>query len=73
MMRGSLYVTRPTLGTHTATRELVENGARSLFAMVMSGKVKIDIGRRYPLDEAAHAQSDMEARKTTGSTILTID
>jgi NADPH2:quinone reductase len=73
MMRGSLYVTRPTLGTHTATRELVEDGARSLFAMVTSGKVKIDIGRRYPLAEAAHAHSDMEARKTTGSTILTID
>jgi NADPH:quinone reductase len=72
MMRGSLYVTRPTLGTHTATRELMEDGTRSLFRMVGSGKVKIDIGRRYPLAEAAQAQIDMEGRKTTGSTILTV-
>jgi NADPH2:quinone reductase len=73
MMRGSLYVTRPTLGTHTATRELMEDGTRSLFRMVGSGKVKIDIGRSYPLAEAAQAHIDMEARKTTGSTILTVD
>ncbi len=73
MQRGSLYVTRPTLATHTATRELVEDGARDLFAIVTSGQVTIEIGRRYPLAEAAQAHRDMEARKTTGSTILTID
>jgi len=70
--RGSLYVTRPTLATHTATRELVEDGTRDLFAIVTSGKVAIEIGRRYPLAEAAQAHIDMEARKTTGSTILTV-
>ncbi len=73
MQRGSLYVTRPTLATHTATRELVEDGARDLFAIVTSGKVAIEIGRRYPLGEAAQAHTDMEARKTTGSTILTVE
>jgi NADPH2:quinone reductase len=66
----SLYVTRPTLGVHTATRELVEAGARSLFGMVTSGKVNVEIGRRFPLAEAADAHRAMEARATTGSTIL---
>jgi NADPH2:quinone reductase len=70
--RGSLYVTRPTLGTHTATRELVEDGARDLFEVVTSGRVAVEIGRRYPLAEAAQAHRDLEARRTTGSSILTV-
>ncbi len=72
MQKGSLYLTRPTLQTHIATRELVEDGARRLFAMVTGGKLTIEIGNRFPLADAAKAQAAMEARKTTGSTILTV-
>jgi len=66
----SLYVTRPTLGVHTATRELLEDGARSLFGMVTSGKVKIDVSRSFPLAQAADAHRALESRATTGSMIL---
>jgi NADPH:quinone reductase len=72
MMKGSLYVTRPSLQTHIATRELVEAGAQALFAMVTSGAVTIEIGNTFPLAEAAKAQIAMESRKTTGSTILVV-
>jgi NADPH2:quinone reductase len=68
--RGSLYVTRPTLGTFTAKRADLEAMAANLFQMVSSGKVKIDIRQRYKLADAAQAHIDLEARKTTGSTIL---
>jgi len=68
--RGSLYVTRPTLFTHTARRADLEAMAADLFGMVESGKVRIEINQRYPLAEAAQAHRDLEARKTTGSTIL---
>ncbi len=68
--RGSLFVTRPTLFTHTAKREDLDNMAADLFAMVTGKKVRIDINQRYALKDVAQAHQDLEARKTTGSTIL---
>ncbi|MEC5216976.1 NADPH2:quinone reductase [Actimicrobium sp. GrIS 1.19] len=68
--RGSLFVTRPTLFTHTAKRDDLEAMAADLFAMVESGKINIEINQRYALADAAQAHRDLEARKTTGSTIL---
>jgi NADPH2:quinone reductase len=68
--RGSLYLTRPTLDHYVPTRAALEGGVRELFAVVKSGKVKIRIGQTYPLKNAAAAHRDLEARRTTGSTIL---
>ena len=68
--RGSLYITRPTLFTHTAKRENLDAMAADLFDMVGSGKVKIEINQRYALKDAAQAHIDLESRKTTGSSIL---
>lgn len=68
--KGSLFVTRPTLYTHTARREDLVKTARELFSVVKSGAVKISINQTYPLREAAQAHRDLEARKTTGSTVL---
>jgi NADPH2:quinone reductase len=68
--KGSLYVTRQTLFTHIATREATQAMADDLFAVVLSGAVKIRIDQRYPLAEVAQAHRDLEARKTTGSTVL---
>jgi NADPH2:quinone reductase len=69
---GSLYVTRPTLFSHIATRETTQAMADDLFAAVTSGKVKIRIDQRYPLEQVEQAHRDLEARKTTGSTLLTL-
>ncbi|HZP94458.1 MAG TPA: quinone oxidoreductase [Burkholderiales bacterium] len=68
--KGSLYVTRPTLMTYTALREDLEAGAKELFDVVKSGKVKIEINQTYKLADAAQAHRDLESRKTTGSTVL---
>jgi NADPH2:quinone reductase len=68
--KGSLYVTRPTLMTYVAKRPDLEWAARELFEVVGSGKVKIEINQTYPLAETARAHRDLEARKTTGSTLL---
>ena len=68
--KGSLYVTRQTLFTHIATREATQAMADDLFAVVGSGAVKIRIDQRYPLADVAQAHRDLEARKTTGSTVL---
>lgn len=68
--KGSLYVTRPTLATHIATRGLLEDGAAALFRAVTDGLLHIQINQVYPLSETAQAHRDLEARKTTGSTIL---
>ncbi|MRW94644.1 NADPH:quinone reductase [Duganella sp. FT80W] len=68
--RGSLFVTRPTLMSYTAKREDLEAMAKSLFGVVSSGEVKIDIRQRYALADVQQAHRDLEARKTTGSTIL---
>src|SRR6185369_10352325 len=68
--KGSLYVTRPTLMVYTARRQDLETGAKELFDVVKSGKVKIEINQTYKLQDAAQAHRDLEARKTTGSTVL---
>jgi NADPH2:quinone reductase len=68
--KGSLYLTRQTLFTHIATREATQAMADDLFAVVGSGQVKIRIDQRYPLADAAQAHRDLEARKTTGSSVL---
>jgi NADPH2:quinone reductase len=70
--KGSLYLTRPTLYNYIATREQLEQSAGELFEVVSSGKVKIEVKQRFPLKDAAEAHRQLEARKTTGSTILTI-
>ena len=70
--KGSLYVTRQTLFTHIATRESTQAMADELFEMVSSGKVSIRIDQRYPLEDVQQAHRDLEARKTTGCTILTL-
>ncbi len=68
--KGSLYVTRQTLFSHIATRESTQAMADELFAVVASGQVQIRIDQRYPLAQVQQAHRDLEARKTTGSTIL---
>ncbi len=68
--KGSLYLTRQPLFTHIATRESTQAMANELFEVVGSGRVKIRIDQRYPLADAAQAHRDLEARKTTGSTVL---
>src|SRR6516165_1415472 len=70
--KGSLFLTRPTLNTYTAAREDLLTAARELFEVVQSGAVKITINQTYSLREAARAHRDLEGRKTTGSTILTV-
>jgi NADPH2:quinone reductase len=68
--KGSLYVTRPTLATHIATRALLEEGADRLFSAVTDGLLHIQINQTYPLVETAQAHRDLEGRRTTGSTVL---
>jgi NADPH2:quinone reductase len=70
--KGSLYVTRATLFTHIATREGTQAMADDLFDVVIRGDVKIRIDQRYPLDQVQQAHRDLEARMTTGCTILTL-
>ncbi len=70
--KGSLYATRPTVFTHLATRESTQAMADELFEMVTSGKVKIAIDQRFALADVAEAHRSLEARKTTGCTILTL-
>src|SRR5205814_10612290 len=64
--KGSLYVTRPTLGTYVAKREDLVANANELFDLVSKGIVKIEVNQTYPLKDAAKAHSDLESRKTTG-------
>jgi len=68
--RGSLFITRPSLMAYMAKREDLEASAKSLFGVVGSGEVKIDIRQRYALADVQQAHRDLEARKTTGSTVL---
>jgi NADPH2:quinone reductase len=70
--KGSIYVTRQTLFSHIATRESTQAMADDLFSVVASGQVKIHIDQRYTLDNVQQAHRDLEARKTTGCTILTL-
>jgi NADPH2:quinone reductase len=68
--KGSLYVTRPTLFNYTATPAALQETAKDLVAVVRSGKVKIAVNQRYALKDAAQAHRDLEARRTTGTTVL---
>lgn len=68
--KGSLYVTRQTLFTHLATREATQSMADDLFAVIESGQVKIHIAQRYALRDVQQAHRDLQARKTTGCSIL---
>ena len=68
--KGSLFLTRPTLFTYIAKREDLLAMTEELFDVVMSGKVKIEIGQKYPLADIAKAHADLEGRKTTGSTVI---
>jgi len=69
-LKGSLYITRPSLMAHTASRSNLEEIATDLMRMVSSGKVKIEVDQQYSLAQAAQAHIDLAARKTTGSTVL---
>lgn len=68
--KGSLFVTRPTLGTHVVPRSRLEASAEEMFEHVLSGAIKVDIERRYALADAAQAHIDLAGRKTTGSSVL---
>ena len=68
--KGSLYLTRPTLMTYTASREDLLASASALFDVVRRGVVTVEIRQTYPLRDAARAHADLEARRTTGSTVL---
>jgi NADPH2:quinone reductase len=68
--KGSLYFTRPTLATHIATRELLEEGAERLFGAIGDGPLHVHVNQVYALSEAAQAQRDLAERRTTGSTVL---
>ena len=70
--KGSLYLTRPTLYDYIATRHELEAASEALFAMVGSGQVRMEIGQRFALADAAAAHRALEARQTTGSTVLTV-
>ena len=68
--KGSLFLTRPTLATYTQTRNDLETVTSALFDVVGTGAVSINVNQTYPLKNAAQAQQDLEARRTTGSTVL---
>ena len=70
--KGSLFLTRPTLFHYIGTRPELETAASELFAMVASGKVKVEVKQRFALKDAAEAHRALEARQTTGSTVLTV-
>ena len=69
-VHGSLFLTRPTLATYTATREQLMANAAELFEVVEKGIVKIEVNQTYPLKDAEQAHRDLEGRKTTGATVL---
>nr|CAI78757.1 probable nadph:quinone reductase, zeta-crystallin homolog oxidoreductase protein [uncultured Gammaproteobacteria bacterium] len=68
--KGSLFLTRPTMLTYTATEEELQQSSRDVFSRVLSGDVKIEINQRYPLADVQQAHRDLESRKTSGSTVL---
>ncbi|MDP5063295.1 MAG: quinone oxidoreductase [Haliea sp.] len=69
---GSLYVTRPTLLTYTATTDELRASSAAVFERVLSGVLRVNIGQRYPLAEVARAHADLESRMTTGSTVISL-
>jgi NADPH:quinone reductase len=68
--KGSLFLTRPSLTSYTSRRADLEATAKDLFEVVGSGAVKIQVNQTFPLKDAAQAHAALEARKTTGSTVL---
>lgn len=68
--KGSLFVTRPGIGTYTASHDALQASAAALFDFIGSGAVKVSVGASYPLREGAQAHADLEARRLTGSTLL---
>ena len=70
--KGSLFLTRPTLGHYTVTREELEKRSGDVFAMIAAGKLKLRIAHTYPLAEVQQAHRDLEGRKTTGKILLVI-
>jgi len=68
--KGSLFLTRPTLGNYIATRRELEAAAKELFDLVRRGALSVDVGQSYPLRDAARAHTDLETRRTSGSTVL---
>src|SRR5690606_6089206 len=71
--KGSLYVTRPTLGGYTTSREAVQAATGELFGLISEGKIKVHIGQRFRLDDAAKAHEALASRKTQGATVFTLD
>lgn len=70
--KGSLFLTRPSLMTYNAPREALVDSANALFGMVQTGKVRVNVNQSYALKDAAQAHRDLEARRTTGSTVLLV-
>jgi NADPH2:quinone reductase len=68
--KGSLYLSRPTLATYTATRKDLEATAHELFDVIQQGKVKVEIRQTYPLAEAERVHRDLEGRRTVGSIVM---
>jgi NADPH:quinone reductase len=68
--KGSLFVTRPTLGSYITTHEELQQRATDVLSMISSGKLKLRIGHTYPLRDAQQAHRDLEGRKTTGKLLL---
>lgn len=71
--KGSLFVTRPTLGGYMRTRADVEAATSELFGLITDGKIKVNIGQRFRLEEAGLAQQELAARKTHGATVFIVD
>jgi len=71
--KGSVFVTRPTLASHVDTPEKMQAAANELFGLIGKKKIKVTIHQRYRLEDVAQAHRDLEARKTTGATVLTLD
>lgn len=72
LLRGSLFVTRPSVMAYTATPKELQENAADLFSMIESGAIKVSVNQTFPLREAARAHELLEARRTTGSTVFTI-
>ena len=71
-VKGSLFLTRPTLMTYTAEREDLVSMTEELISVITSGAVKISINQRYALSDAVQAHTDLESRKTQGATVLQV-
>jgi NADPH2:quinone reductase len=69
---GSLFITRPTLADYIATREELESRTSELFQEILDGKLKVEIGGEYSLDDTSQAHLDIESRKTSGKLLLTL-